>query len=573
MTRARWSGPAVAVAVVTIVWLQLPPAAERLTLPPNPLIARGAIHVHTVRSDGAGTPERVAGAAHRAGLDFVVLTDHGDATRPPDPPRYVDGVLLIDAVEISTTDGHVIALGLPQAPYRLAGDARDVLEDVHRLGGFGIAAHPDSPKAELQWRDWTSPVDGIEWLNVDSEWRDESRIALSRALLTYWFRPGETLASLLDRSSRTFERWDGLAVVRPIVAVAGLDAHARISFAGQTDVDEGRSIGLPSYESSFRALSQSVVLEGPLGRTARSASSDASAVLKAIRAGATFTVIDGLAGPATLDFHAVVDGQTVRMGESLKTDQPRQFVATVKPSVPGAITTLLRDGHEVATASSGEFRLAKGSDDRRVSYRVEVRLPGAPGTPPVPWIVSNPIYVGARSDVLPEGGRRRSSVHEHPQFDGTLTAWSIERAQTSEGRVEIAAPNGPPALQFNWRLGGGPPSGQYAALAVPIRGDSLPAFDEIAVTGSAPRPTRVSVQIRIPQGSGLRWRRSIYLDETPRTAIVDIGDMRPIEAPPGTALDLSKADTLLFVVDTVNAAPGSVGEISFTDIRWLGPSR
>ena len=51
------------------------------------------------------------------------------------------------------------------------------------------------------------------------------------------------------------------------------------------------------------------------------------------------------------------------------------------------------------------------------------------------------------------------------------------------------------------------------------------------------------------------------------------GLMRPIEAPPGTALDLSKADTLLFVVDTVNAAPGSVGEISFTDIRWLGPSR
>ena len=97
MTRARWSGLSVAVAIVTILWLLLPPSAERLALPPDPLIARGAIHVHTVRSDGAGTPERVAGAAHRAGLDFVVLTDHGDATRAPDPPRYVDDVLLIDA--------------------------------------------------------------------------------------------------------------------------------------------------------------------------------------------------------------------------------------------------------------------------------------------------------------------------------------------------------------------------------------------------------------------------------------------------------------------------------------------
>ena len=209
MTRARRSALVGAVAIVTIVWLLLPPAAEHLQLSPDPLTARGAIHVHTVRSDGTGTPEQIAAAAHRAGLDFVVLTDHGDATRPPDPPRYVDGVLLIDAVEISTTDGHLIALGLPQAPYRLAGEARDVLEDVHRLGGFGIAAHPDSPKAaSCSGATGSAGVDGIEWLNIDSEWRDESRLTLSRALLTYWFRPAETMASLLDCPTRTLERWD-----------------------------------------------------------------------------------------------------------------------------------------------------------------------------------------------------------------------------------------------------------------------------------------------------------------------------------------------------------------------------
>ena len=76
---------------------------------------RGAYHVHTVRSDGTGTPEEVARAAGRAALDFVILTDHGDATRTPDPPRYVDGVLVIDAVEISTTLGHYVALGVTRA--------------------------------------------------------------------------------------------------------------------------------------------------------------------------------------------------------------------------------------------------------------------------------------------------------------------------------------------------------------------------------------------------------------------------------------------------------------------------
>ena len=153
MTRRRLLAVIVAVALVTAVWALLPPGSRRLSLSAPPLVVRGASHIHTVRSDGAGTPESAAAAAARAGLDFIILTDHGDGLRAPDPPRYVEGVLVIDAVEISTTGGHYVALGLDRAPYRLAGEPRDVVEDVHRLGGFGVAAHPDSPKAQLQWKD------------------------------------------------------------------------------------------------------------------------------------------------------------------------------------------------------------------------------------------------------------------------------------------------------------------------------------------------------------------------------------------------------------------------------------
>ena len=104
-------------------------------------------------------------------------------------------VLVVDAVEISTADGHYVALGIGQAPYRLAGDARDVIDDVHRLGGFGFAAHPDSPKPDLRWREWDVPLDGLEWLNADSEWRDETRSALARTFLTYWIRGPESIAT------------------------------------------------------------------------------------------------------------------------------------------------------------------------------------------------------------------------------------------------------------------------------------------------------------------------------------------------------------------------------------------
>ena len=44
--------------------------------------------------------------------------------------------------------------------------------------------------------------------------------------------------------------------------------------------------------------------------------------------------------------------------------------------------------------------------------------------------------------------------------------------------------------------------------------------------------------------------------------------MKAVEAPPGTALDIARVDSLLVVVDTVNASPGSVGELWISDVKW-----
>ena len=126
---------AVIVVVPLAAWFLAPPAARPLSPMPPGVTAvpvRGAIHIHTRRSDGdgTGTVDEVAAAAAAAGLKFIILTDHGDATREVDAPQYRGGVLAIDAVEISTDGGHVVALGLARSPYPLAGEPRDVLDDV-----------------------------------------------------------------------------------------------------------------------------------------------------------------------------------------------------------------------------------------------------------------------------------------------------------------------------------------------------------------------------------------------------------------------------------------------------------
>ena len=263
MKRAlRLLGLVVLAVAVVVVW-SLPPET-RVTAPPPPSTVRGAFHIHSDRSDGSGSVDAIASFAARAGLQFIILTDHGDGTRSPDAPAYRSGVLTIDGVELNTTGGHYAAINLPASPYPIAGTPEDVIEDVHRLGGFGIAAHPGSPRPSLSWQGWETAFDGLEWINGDSEWRDEPRAPIVRALLTYLLRGPQSLATLLDRPDSVLARWDALTTQRKIVGIAGSDAHARLGFRQRTDPDGGSfHVRLPGYEASFRAFSNHVLLPAP----------------------------------------------------------------------------------------------------------------------------------------------------------------------------------------------------------------------------------------------------------------------------------------------------------------------
>ena len=359
------------VLLILFLAFVVPPAPPRLESSAWADIAShtvaGAYHVHSSRSDGAADKPAIASAAARAGLRFLILTDHGDATRPPDPPAYFDGVLCLDAVEISTDDGHYVALDMPRSPYPLGGAAAAVVEDVARLGGFGIAAHPDSPRDSLRWTDADSPIDGIEWLNGDSEWRDDSRIRLWRAAAGYLFRPGPALTMLLDRPA-TLYRWDHLTASRRVVGLAGLDAHGGI---GRRAEDGNRSNipGIPSYVASFNSFSLKVELERPWSGDA---GADAKALFAAIRAGRVYSVIDGIARNGVLDFHAeTATGQSIPMGGELPSGTTATLVARALMPASGEIV-LIHDGHAIATAA-GDVR------QRRVEWRrvVPGRGPGA----------------------------------------------------------------------------------------------------------------------------------------------------------------------------------------------------
>ena len=103
------------------------------------------LHIHTVFShDGTSTvPAVLKHVAARTDLDVIAITDHneikGALLAEQLAPDY--GIEVIPGSEISTADGHLLALDIRERiPAGLS--LLETLRQVRDLGGFCIAAHP-----------------------------------------------------------------------------------------------------------------------------------------------------------------------------------------------------------------------------------------------------------------------------------------------------------------------------------------------------------------------------------------------------------------------------------------------
>jgi hypothetical protein len=122
------------------------------------------LHVHTEGSPDAHTRiNDLPQVIRRNGLDGVAVTEH-DRFNPP----TFDNVIILPGVEISSAEGHIIALGVRELiPAKLSAD-----ETIHRIqeqGGVTIIPHPYDPicKCVKISRLKTLP-DAVETMNADT---------------------------------------------------------------------------------------------------------------------------------------------------------------------------------------------------------------------------------------------------------------------------------------------------------------------------------------------------------------------------------------------------------------------
>ena len=238
--------------------------------------AVGNMHIHTPYSDGQKWHREVAHDAARAGLDFIIVTDHNVWVHGVEGYYEFDEgrVLLLTGEEVHDVRrqpqaNHFLVYGAQKEMSPYASDPQKLIDETNKAGGCGFLAHPyerDLPVFNghaLGWYAWeVKSYTGLEIWNYMSSFKNElSRKVDSLALKHRLYAMAHIIRMALHPERhivgpepQVLEKWDELlAEGRRIVAIGNSDAHGSPMSAGPLT----RTI-FP-YEFLFRAVNTHVL--------------------------------------------------------------------------------------------------------------------------------------------------------------------------------------------------------------------------------------------------------------------------------------------------------------------------
>jgi predicted metal-dependent phosphoesterase TrpH len=109
-------------------------------------------------------PKNLVNAAKRKGMDGIAVTDHDTMENVETIREYADKLEIIPGVELTTTEGHILAWFVNEVPE--SKDPLEVIEDVHNQGGYTCLAHPmDFLRQTFRTEEVYNKTDFIEAIN------------------------------------------------------------------------------------------------------------------------------------------------------------------------------------------------------------------------------------------------------------------------------------------------------------------------------------------------------------------------------------------------------------------------
>jgi predicted metal-dependent phosphoesterase TrpH len=123
------------------------------------------LHVHTTYSkDSLITPKDLVYYAKKRGLNAVAVTDHNELEGAYKIAQETD-FLIIPGMEVSSSDGHIVALNVNKLIPRGL-NAPETVKRIHEAGGVAIACHPYVYFKGCLRENVSSTFDAIEIINA-----------------------------------------------------------------------------------------------------------------------------------------------------------------------------------------------------------------------------------------------------------------------------------------------------------------------------------------------------------------------------------------------------------------------
>jgi predicted metal-dependent phosphoesterase TrpH len=102
------------------------------------------MHIHSAFSaDGTASPEEILRRCKDIGLDGLSITDHNAIEGSLSAVEAASelGLVVVRGVEVSSSEGHVLAYGISE-PIPRGRSMRETIAEIHSAGGIAVAAHP-----------------------------------------------------------------------------------------------------------------------------------------------------------------------------------------------------------------------------------------------------------------------------------------------------------------------------------------------------------------------------------------------------------------------------------------------
>lgn len=351
----------------------------------------GAIHIHSVYSDGTGKIEDIAKAAYDSDLDFIMMTDHNTLKPKLDGyEKWLNNIMVIIGYEVNDMDNknHYLTFGMDEvigSYQELANGelgcklaAKDYVKQIKEKGGIGFLAHPDEERSHLPehpsypWVEETEDYTGIEIWNHMSEWIEGMN---ENNRFDRFLHP---LKSIISPSKKTLARWDEASKNRHVTGISGVDAHAlKQNVLGFFEVE------IFPYKVLFKSIRTHVLTPKQISKNNhKDFTADKKQILEALRTGKCFSSNYYHGNAKGFRFYADHKGTTFTSGDTIGSNGDKVIFRALAPKE--CTIRLIHNGCPVNEKNGME---GTWDTNEKGVYRVECWI-GDKG-----WIFSNHIRV------------------------------------------------------------------------------------------------------------------------------------------------------------------------------------